>query len=277
MDNCKYFWIRVFDYNYERDSDYESESYGKGIMLDEFYIKGEDLTREQVKLEVRDRYAGKTAQEIAFAKPKKKNGIYAIVMDSEKFFYNRFCVELDTYCFYCHKPIKGRLGQFDSIHLSDIEDDERFVYFCSYDCKYKFRNSIHYEGEFQNKEEGCSGNVFGYIYLIYNRVENTYYVGQTRYLPFFRWQEHIKSGGKGDIKDLSFSIITEVPKGHKISQDENQQELNNVEAWWIAKYKEEGYKVFNISNPRLTIEHYKKRFNEMVANNHQFGIEEVTI
>lgn len=38
-----YYWIRVYDYCFDRDM------YGKGIKLDEFYIKGEEISRESVK------------------------------------------------------------------------------------------------------------------------------------------------------------------------------------------------------------------------------------
>ncbi len=270
----RYFWIRVFDYVYERDSNYDSESlsFGKGVLLDEFYLKGENIDRESVKQEVKSRYVGKTASTISFAKPKNKDGIYAIVMDSSKYFYDRFYLEIDTFCFWhtCHKQIIGKMTDFPKVTLENGE----YIFFCSYDCKSHYYNAISptSEGEFQEKEEGCNGSVFGYIYLIYNRLENQYYVGQTRYMPFFRWQEHIKAGGKGDIKDLVFSVLTEVTRHTGITDEQNQQYLNCIEAWWIAKYQEEGHKVFNISNPKITITYLRDRFDEMIKRNKQLNL-----
>lgn len=277
MENdMNYFWIRVFDYVYERDSNYESESFGKGVLLDEFYLKDIDMTREQAKQEVRNRYIAKS---IVFAKPKRKDGIYAIVMDSEKFFYDRFCREIDTYCFWheCHRKVKGKFADFPKINLDrnyidSNEENERF--FCSYECKHKYYNALNpfTEGEFQEKEVGQNGGIFGYIYLIYNRAENAYYIGQTRFLPFFRWQEHVKSKQKGDIKELTFSVLTEVACNRSKSNEENQIYLNNIEAWWIAKYKEEGFEVFNTSNPKITLEYLKNSFDEMVKRNCQLQL-----
>ncbi len=267
-----YFWIRVFEYNYKRDIG------EKGIMLDEYYLKDIE-NKEAAKADVKKKYVGNTAAKIQFAKPRRKDGIYAIIMESNKFFYDRFYLEIDTYCFYCHKKINGKASEFPKLNLSndcfskiDLEVNKNTAYFCSYECKRSLNSHMRYEGEFQEKEAGCDGSVFGYIYLMYNRPENKYYVGQTRYLPFFRWQEHIKAGEKGAITDITFTVITEVRRNRSLNESANQENLNNIEAWWIAKYKEEEHEVFNISNPKLTLEDYKKRFSEMVSKERQLSL-----
>lgn len=262
-----YYWIRVYEYCYERDLG------EKGILLDEFYTRGLELTREQSKDEVIRKYSGKVSEKMKFAKPKKKDGIYAIVMESDKYFYDRFYVEIDTYCFCCHKPIKGKASEFPKASLSnkynmDLDNEEDIAYFCNYDCKYKLFNDLKYEGEFQEKES-MSEKVFGYIYHMYNRASNKHYVGQTRYLPFFRWQEHIKDGEKGDITDFSFNVLTEV---RVLKEGDSQVLLNNIEAWWIAKYIEEGYEVFNIARPKLTLTDYKDMFDDMVSKQKQLSL-----
>ncbi|MDQ7094188.1 hypothetical protein REC12_11365 [Desulfosporosinus sp. PR] len=271
-----YYWIRVFDYIHNRDSNYESESYGKGVMLDEFYLKDVIGGRDAVKQFVKERYSGQSSASISFAKPRNKNGMYAIVMESNQFFYDRFYTVLDTFCFWhnCHKPIKGKISEFPKSYIGEEDSQDKFVHFCSYECKQHFDNSVNpwNEGEFQEKEEGENGNIYGYIYLIYNRAEDTYYIGQTRFMPFFRWQEHVKCGGKGDIKDLTFSVLTEVSRNKNLNEISNQEYLNSIEAWWIAKFKEEGNKVFNIANPKITIEYLKKRFDEMVSKNRQLSL-----
>ena len=245
-----YFWIRVYDYQYDRDD------YNKGILLDEFYIKGEDITREEAKTRVINKY-NSIGQVMKFSKPRKKNGIYSIVMQSDKFYYDYFSKEIDTCCFHCHQPIKGMWRQFPRIEIQDKE-----YYFCSYDCKNKLQNNLRYEGEFQSKEK-VNEKIIGYIYHMYNKTENKHYIGQTKYLPFFRWQEHIKEGKKGDITDLVFDVITEV----RCSNEENPQKvLNNIEAWWINKYIEEGYEIYNVSIPKLSIEDYQRKFDDMIKN-----------
>lgn len=262
-----YYWIRVFQYDRERDS------YEKGILLDEFYLKGEELSKNDVKSTIKNKYVGDTADVIKFAKPTKKGGLYALVMESNKFFYDRFYLEIDTYCFHCHKHIKGKAANFprisDDYFDTDLEDSKRTYYFCSYDCKNKLLKGMRYEGEFQEKEK--LSNIYGYIYLLYNRIENKYYIGQTRYLPFFRWQEHIKSGLKGDITDITFSVLAEIKESTK---QDNQGVLNNIEAWWIQKFIEEGYEVQNITIPKLSMDDYKKMFSEMISREHQLELKE---
>lgn len=255
----KYFWIRVYEYNYGRDGR------DKGIMLDEFYLKGDTLTRDEAKNEVKNRYIGQTRENISFAKPRKKDGLYAMVMDSEQFYYDYFSKEIDTYCFHCHKPIKGKWRDFPRETINNTEYS-----FCSYECRNKLHLNQRYEGEFQEKEK-LSQKIAGYIYHIYNRIQNKHYVGQTKYLPFFRWQEHIKNGAKGNITDLTFDVITEVTCE---SQEDGQKYLNNAEAWWIKKYIEEGYEVFNVTVPKLTMDDYEKAFNDMVKKQIQLNFKE---
>lgn len=278
-ENDDYFWIRIYDYIYERDM----SSNSKGTMLDEFYIKTTN-GRDFVKNEVLERYGNQAANKLKFARPKKKDGIYAIILDSTKMFHDRFYTEIETYCFHCHKPIKGRGFEFPRWYIGErnwfeLERDSSYneylpssenVFFCNSNCKSTCQRSITHEGEFQMKEEGFNGNVFGYVYQIYNRAENKYYVGQTRYMPFFRWQEHVKAGQKGDISDLSFSVLAEVynqryeGKSTKENEEQNQIYLNNIEAWWISKYKEENYDTVNITKPKITIPYLKELFEDMV-------------
>lgn len=269
MKNSGYYWIRLFDYNYERDE------YEKGTMLDEFYLKDINEGREQVKKEILNKYVD-LKKDLKFAKPRKKDGIYALVMDSSKFFHDRFYVEIDTVCFDCHKKIKGKASFFPRhsignsdwwIEEVDLEDLEKTAYFCNYECKrsFSYKMSDFSEGEFQAREEGNNGSIYGYIYEIYNRVENKYYVGQTKYLPFFRWQEHVKDGSKGDIKDLTFSIITEINKSKDSEHD--QKYLNSIESWWINKYKLENKEVFNITVPKISLTEMKENFFKVMNIN----------
>lgn len=260
-----FFWIRIFDYSYLRDIN------SKGILLDEFYEK--EKTRDEIKVLISSKYEGETKKNIRFSKPKKENGIYALIMESNSYFYHRFYDEINTLCFCCNKHIQGKAHFFPSKIIENGKDstiDKQFanrletVYFCSDNCKNKYLediNPILSEGDFQEKEESWENN-YGYIYCIYNRNENKYYIGQTRYLPFFRWQEHVKSKLKGDITDLEFRVITTVKKGNTF---DCQKKLNEIETWWINKYKEEGYDIMNIVRPHLNEYDYKKKYDEMIS------------
>lgn len=87
-----------------------------------------------------------------------------------------------------------------------------------------------------------------------------HYIGQTVYMPFFRWQEHVKSGLKGNITDLVFETITEV-------RVKSQEYLNNIEAWWIQKYIDEYGKdhVMNITVPKITLEDLAVEYSKIVS------------
>ena len=203
----KYYWVRIFDY--KKDDELKAYTEGniwekfKGTLLDEYYLCGEDMTREDAKKEV-----SQQSSVTKFAKPRKNDAIYAIVIDSTKYYYDRFYREVDTQCFNCLKPVKGKYKDFPSMFHKDTE-----YHFCSYDCYRTVSRKInpYAEGEFQKREDyTANGGVYGYIYHIYNRKTNEHYIGQTVYMPFFRWQEHVKSGLKGDICDLVFETIAEI-------------------------------------------------------------------
>lgn len=253
-----YFWVRIFDYKrdeelkkYTDDYAYESQ---KGTLLDEYYLCGEDMTRETAKSQVKERSGCEK-----FAKPRKGNGVYALVMESNQFFYDRFTVEIDTICFNCHTHIKGKLKDFPYM-VSDSGDK---YCFCSWECKRETSRKInpYCEGEFQERENyESNGGVYGYIYHIYNRKNDMHYIGQTVFMPFFRWQEHAKQHIKGDITDLIFETITEV-------RVNSQEYLNNIEAWWIRKFIDEygKDKVMNISVPKITMEDLIREYAKIVS------------
>ena len=253
----KYFWVRIYDYKKDEELKAHTEEFVwgsfKGTLLDEYYLCGEDMTREIVKKEVRQRSGIER-----FAKPRKNDGVYALIMDSNEYFYNRFYVEVDTQCFNCFKPVKGKAKDFCSM----VHEDKKY-HFCSYDCYRTVANKInpYAEGEFQSREDfNSNGGAYGYVYHIYNRKTNMHYVGQTIYMPFFRWQEHVKSGLKGDITDLVFETITEV-------RVKSQEYLNNVEAWWIRKYIEDygRERVINITVPKITMEYLIREYSKIVS------------
>ena len=93
-----------------------------------------------------------------------------------------------------------------------------------------------------------------------------HYIGQTVCMPFFRWQEHVKSGLKGDITDLIFETITEV-------RVKSQEYLNNIEAWWIQKYIHDYGRenVMNITTPKITMEDLIKEFDMQVIGQMRFA------
>lgn len=255
-----YFWVRIFDYQKDEELKQHTEKFiwenFKGTLLDEYYLCGEEMTRDQAKSEVKQRSSVEK-----FAKPRKNSGVYALIMDSSKFFYDRFNVEIDTVCFNpnCRRHIKGKMKDFPNI---TYEDGQKY-FFCSWNCKRDVLNTVnpYCEGEFQEREGfETNGGVYGYVYHIYNRKTDMHYIGQTIYMPFFRWQEHAKQHIKGDICDLVFETVTEV-------RVKSQEYLNSIEAWWIRKFIEEygRERVMNLTVPKITIESLIVEYSKIVG------------
>lgn len=260
----KYWWVRIFDYQTDEElkgySDVNVWETQKGTLLDEYYLCGETMTMEDAKNIIKERSGVEK-----FAKPRKSCGIYALLMSSNEFFYSRFTAVIDTHCFNCYKKIKGKQKDFPSI---SADNGEKY-YFCSYDCCRIVQNKInpYLEGEFQEREGyERNGGVYGYIYHIYNRETDMHYIGQTVYMPFFRWQEHAKSKLKGEITDLIFEVVTEV-------RVKSQEYLNNIEAWWIQKYIHDYGRenVINLTVPKITMEDLIKEFNRQISGQLKFG------
>ena len=80
-----YFWVRIFDYDPERDGR------EKGTLLEEYYLDNA-ATCEQAKTLVQTRYG---AAPLKWAKPQKGPGVYVLVMESTRFFYDRFYTTID--------------------------------------------------------------------------------------------------------------------------------------------------------------------------------------
>lgn len=253
MEN--YFWVRIFDYNYERDESL------KGSLIYEDYFK--NLERDEVKNKVLE-----LNKDLKFSKPRKKDGVYCILMSSSRFFYDRFKVNIDCLCFNCLNEIKGRDKDFPNTLIDDLK-----YYFCDYNCRssyFRKSNKAYNEGEFQTKEKGIVNKkeIFGYIYEIYNRIEDTYYIGQTRYYPFFRWQEHIKSGIKGDIEDLSFRVVSSLTSTSNEIKDAKY--LNELESYFIKIYECDNKNIINITKPKFNnkewLEIYENKMKKKIKD-----------
>ena len=267
----KYYLIKIYDYEVARDKD------GEGILEDKFFLMADSI--QDVYKQMAKKYSVRFLARIydnkeAILKTGIVKGLYIDITIVSKEVYEGEIVELDDYCFYCHTRIKGKESSFpkekislvDEYDFDEDEESEVIVHFCSHDCKKKYLHDLNPDEvpiSLKRTSDESKG-IFGYVYQIYNRKENIYYIGQTRFSPFFRWQEHVKSLKKGQLKDLTFSIITEIPVCENA-----KQLLNDSEAWWINKYKDEGYNTFNIVEPKISKRTFKEKYDEIVNENKQ--------
>ena len=268
----RYFLVYIYDYDVYRDGNDE------GILMDKFFTKEKtvadcykSLVKKYPQSFCNKIYIDKTSLLEDYKAKRKSKGLYMSVSVVDETIYNHETVELDDICFYCHTPIKGKESSFPKEKISladeydyDYGDEEEMitVHFCSHQCKQSYLHDINPDEtpKTLTRTTEASGKVFGYIYHIYNRIQNAHYIGQTKFLPFFRWQEHVKSLKKGQLKDLEFYVIAEIAVC-----DNAKQLLNDTETWWINKYKDEGYNTFNIVEPKVSKRAFKEKYDAMVS------------
>ena len=118
--------------------------------------------------------------------------------------------------------------------------------FCGFTCKYKHLAKLKAELTidddtefFATKEMFINGDIEGYIYKITNTVTADMYIGQSRYIPPFRWVQHLRSNRFKDINivDLRFEVLEVVNKGINLLKREEMH---------IKKAIAEGGKLLNI-------------------------------
>ena len=192
--------------------------------------------------------------DIAFAyrKGKLKPGdLYCIIIgehcyDTERYF-NKITFTCDccgtTVTTYIKRPICFEDWTIRNI-LYGIEEykDKRF---CSDKCKQLYldreRHKLCPDEDrefFVSRDMFTEKNTAGYIYKISKKSTGEFYVGQTIYVPIFRWGQHLKTE-RFDIKgilDYQFEVIEIVPKGENILEREK---------YWIQK--------LYLENPTLSL------------------------
>ena len=131
-------------------------------------------------------------------------------------------------------------GQFDK--YSNVK-------FCGYRCRENFvereKKKLFDEGyideSFITRDSFSCADISGYIYKISKKSTGEFYIGQTKYVPIFRWGQHLKTE-RFDVKnilDYQFEVIEVVPKSENILEREKH--------WIQALYMENPETSLNIS------------------------------
>lgn len=216
-------------------------------------------SREHFKEIMREMYEPK---KIHFAKSRKLDvaDIYVVIISENCYNTSQYFIVNDYKCSHCGKEFKSNvklLKKFnDNWRLSSIckslylqqEEDLKEMVFCCETCRNrKLKNLIEeYEKyvednnlvpeKFIGRESFNNDN--GYIYIITKKSTNEFYVGQTIYVPIFRWGQHLLTERfqLKNIEDYKFEVLEVVKDVAK---------LNEREAYWINKKRNE--------NPELSL------------------------
>lgn len=209
--------------------------------------------REQFKDLIREEWGKDIAW--AYRRGKLKAGdLYCVIIGERCYDTERYFDKHTFTCACCGEQITTYLR--NPIKFSDWEikndfygvEEYRNKRFCSSSCKHRFweqeRQRLRPDGEHEfyiTREMFTEANTAGYIYKITKKSTGEFYVGQTIYVPVFRWGQHLKTE-RFDIKnilDYQFEVIEIVPKGENILEREK---------YWIQKmYLENPSKSLNIS------------------------------
>ncbi len=231
---------------------YESFSKDYNELIDENILICSD--REHFKEIIRDMYG--TDVKFANSKKYKPNTIYCIII-GEVWDDKKYLQKIEFECGECgHKvtTYSQRPYTIDGYtfnrRLCGLEEHSKKM-FCSQSCmsKYTERESAKLINEVDGQNLWVSKDSFveetfgvvGFIYKITKKSTNEFYVGQTVYVPVFRWGQHLKTDRFPikDITDYKFEIIEKVPNGVS---------LNERERYWIQKlYRENPGLSLNIS------------------------------
>lgn len=210
-------------------------------------------SREHFKELIKEEYG----ENIAFRNSKKLNvgDLYCIIIAEHCYNTERYFNRIEYVCACCGAKVVGYINKAERIGNWEIKNElcnqvDKYgdLLFCSYKCKEHFikkeRQKCLADGlvdeSFITREDFKRDDIAGYIYKISKKSTGEFYIGQTIYLPIFRWGQHLKTDRfdmKG-ITDYQFEVIEIVP----ISQN-----ILEREKYYIQKYyKETPKKSLNI-------------------------------
>lgn len=177
---------------------------------------------------------------IPFRYSKKLNpgDVYCIIIGEHCYNPERYFNKIEFTCDCCGAKVTTYLNR--PIAISDWElsrelynlEEYRTKRFCSRRCKDDFiiqeKKKINPSDDqhFWVDKEGFNGiqleEVIGYIYKITKKSTGEFYVGQTQYVPIFRWGEHLHTDRfpLDKIDDYMFEVITPVYRGQNILEVE---------------------------------------------------------
>ena len=207
-------------------------------------------SREQFKDIIRSEYGNDIA--FAYRKGKLKPGdLYCVIIGEHCYDVERYFNKVTFVCDCCGATVETYIKRpicFDNYEIrSYFFGIEKYKEkrFCSAKCKQQFleveRQILKPDDEQEfwvTRDMFTEANAAGYIYKITKKSTGEFYVGQTIYVPIFRWGQHLKTE-RFDIKgilDYQFEVIEIVPKGENILEREK---------YWIQK--------LYMENPKLSL------------------------
>jgi len=192
----------------------------------------------------------------------KDGDIYCITISDNCYNPENYLTILEFECSHCKKTFKSNqklLHKYQGTYefrnnnilpeiLNNYQTYITDLCFCSKTCELEHKQDIikmledesalKYADDdfipdvFITKDTFTSSSRGGYIYKITKKSTSEFYIGQTAYIPIFRWGQHLLTERFSihNISDYIFEII-EVVEDRKILRDR--------ETYWITRYNDE--------------------------------------
>ena len=217
-------------------------------------------SRKHFKEIMQEMYSPK---KVHFANSRKLNDsdIYINIISENCYNTEQYFIVNDYECACCKKSFKSNeklvhkfLNNWNlkmackELYLEQEKELESMV-FCTNSCRNKKTSDLlneYKEYATQNdllqdnfiSKETFSKNADGYIYMITKKSTNEFYVGQSKYVPIFRWGQHLLTDRfkLENIEDYKFEVLEKVS---------DIKLINEREAYWINKKRNE--------NPELSL------------------------
>lgn len=192
-------------------------------------------SRDHFKELIREEYG----ENIAFRNSKKLNpgDLYCIIIAEHCYNTERYFNRIEYTCACCGGKVVGYIDKGAIIDNWEIKNKlcnqlEKYanLRFCSYRCKNQFLEREHQkclddglvDESFITQEDFKRDDIAGYIYKISKKSTGEFYIGQTMYLPIFRWGQHLKTDrfNMNNILDYQFEVIEVVPTTENILERE---------------------------------------------------------
>lgn len=193
-------------------------------------------SRDHFKSIIRDTYG----KDIPFRYSKKLSpgDLYCIIIGEHCYNKDRYFNRLEFVCDHCGAKITTYVGKpitFDNWELSrDLYGIEGYSSkrFCSGKCKSDFLkeekkkiapgDQDHFCVDKEGFKKIQDESIIGYIYKITKKSTGEFYVGQTMYVPIFRWGEHLHTERfpLSCIEDYQFEVLAKVKSGENILEVE---------------------------------------------------------
>lgn len=195
-------------------------------------------TRDQFKQIIRSMYG----EDIPFrySKNLEPGRVYCIIIGEKCYNPENYFDKIEFDCSYCNSHVQTYLNRpiaFSNYEISsDLYNIDKYrkMRFCSHQCKNAFLDEEKAilrpddDAHFFVDKDGFARiqdeSIIGYIYKITKRSTGQFYIGQTKYVPIFRWGEHLHTERfpLSDITDYSFEVIAKVFKGQNILDIEKE-------------------------------------------------------